>query len=1173
MESPIITASISKTELCLIKYLKGLISLGSKFIFVDHKNNQDVSTTSLMLDGEDLQYLRLDFDKVLSSSPFTSETSRKKKKKKKKKKNKSTAPTTTETTETKEDEVKKDQKEQEKEDRDTLILNINEEIQKEIKHVMEQLLKCQEQTSFYYCKVGETLIISIHQLISCLSSLSLLCSDEDTTTNMTDLINNHQNDNRKSLPKQHSIDRVLLNIENAITEIRSSCQEFLKISSILNQKLNWFRYKIITLPNNNTVQYHLQAHEQHEKFKLLGKSITLKILSEIVGYNRKIVKVLFSSALSTSCFLYSSFDQRGGIGGRREKEQITTLIQQYETCIASLSCKYDTKKTFFFLNYLPNIYDHLQKEEKSRMYEEKATTVAKREENIGSEVMDNPYHENQRTSCADLTDEIRETENVRKEDMNNLIGDPNNLMEDIRTFFFDDNACSNSSSNIVILHGPSGSGKTFTCQSIYNYIQYLNNNMSNGDQRVSIIYPKLPKDLLLATKTKEQKVGSMEKNLIQCFLSAFSPCSSNPQNEDKKSILILDGLHYILGQSYNKTPREKSQKQQQQGGQNEIDELTSSLASNTKTVASDEIDDNSQPLLSLSSQSLIRLRATFQSLLSLILSQSNNILLICTCKSVPPNDLFSSSFSHKTKQYAFSNIPDSQKREEIIASCLQLHSITQQTSSFSVFKDDDTNNNNGDYSYDKKQPLASRHQIVLDRIVNHALGKSISEIILYCREAIISTHKKNSTVNNKNDEKLTEQPNSSPTHYKNYHIWSLLKSMESIVSIPQTSSSLTDSSYLRLLDGVADLHVYTTPQEIFPTFKSGDEIPLIGKDANRAWKQLKSLIITPLCQYQQLDDLLFDKYDPNCQINTNNTNSSSSKIVCAGALLTGLPGSGKSSLARHCAATALSVSPKTKFLDVSCTSLIHKQVGESERAIQKLFQSAKMAAPCILLLDGIENIAPHRGYDNTTEGTMDRVVSTLLTQLDGFNSLSDNTGKIAVIGITYDPNLIDPAIRRPGRLEKCIQLNFPDSIARTQIFRKELEKLPIELLPSSSPTKQQSTFSFNIPKNKDALADFLSFSTPNYSATQIQSVCSEAAMCCLREFLSLKVEKEKSSNNSIKGKESKSFITTHNVKTQKNLFSERIDFDKMTRPTTSQQMKIRYSHFVTALDFIKTGSL
>jgi transitional endoplasmic reticulum ATPase len=241
-----------------------------------------------------------------------------------------------------------------------------------------------------------------------------------------------------------------------------------------------------------------------------------------------------------------------------------------------------------------------------------------------------------------------------------------------------------------------------------------------------------------------------------------------------------------------------------------------------------------------------------------------------------------------------------------------------------------------------------------------------------------------------------------------------------------------------------------------------------------AWEEMKALIVMPLCQANALDELLYG------------AGKEGRKTVCGGVLLVGKPGCGKSRLAYHCASVAASLVPSMTLLDVSCTSLVHKEVGGSERALRHLFSSARAAAPCILLMDGIENIAAVRGHDNTTEGTMDRILSTLLVELDGVDSQSDGAGKIAVIGITHNERWIDPALRRPGRLEKVIVLRNPDYDARLQIVQKEFRSLP----RAGAPVIDTSD-----------LASYVASHTDGMSGAEVLALCREARMESVRECI------------------------------------------------------------------------
>ncbi len=187
-----------------------------------------------------------------------------------------------------------------------------------------------------------------------------------------------------------------------------------------------------------------------------------------------------------------------------------------------------------------------------------------------------------------------------------------------------------------------------------------------------------------------------------------------------------------------------------------------------------------------------------------------------------------------------------------------------------------------------------------------------------------------------------------------------------------------------------------------------------GWEKRSAWGQLQAAILTPLCHSREICDLLYSSRSGEQKVK---------RDAFAGALITGDSGSGKSLIARYCAALASSRLPAVCLIEINCVSLIHKELGESERSVRRTFDLARAAAPCVLVLDGIEHIAPVRGKDNTTQGTMDRVLSTMLTEMDGIGGdASAMSKRVAVIGITTDVTWIDQALCRPGRLERCVQL-------------------------------------------------------------------------------------------------------------------------------------------------------
>jgi len=152
-----------------------------------------------------------------------------------------------------------------------------------------------------------------------------------------------------------------------------------------------------------------------------------------------------------------------------------------------------------------------------------------------------------------------------------------------------------------------------------------------------------------------------------------------------------------------------------------------------------------------------------------------------------------------------------------------------------------------------------------------------------------------------------------------------------------------------------------------------------------------------------------------------------------GVLLYGPPGCGKTFLVKAIAGTG-----KANVLSVKGAELLSKWVGESERAVRELFRRARQAAPTLVFLDEVDALAPVRGQA-TDGGTTDRVVASLLTELDGVESLRN----VVVIGATNRPDLIDPALLRPGRLEKLVYVPPPDAQARTEILRAAAKQVPL----------------------------------------------------------------------------------------------------------------------------------
>jgi transitional endoplasmic reticulum ATPase len=189
-----------------------------------------------------------------------------------------------------------------------------------------------------------------------------------------------------------------------------------------------------------------------------------------------------------------------------------------------------------------------------------------------------------------------------------------------------------------------------------------------------------------------------------------------------------------------------------------------------------------------------------------------------------------------------------------------------------------------------------------------------------------------------------------------------------------------------------------------------------------------------------------------------------------GVLVYGPPGCGKTFLLRALAGTG-----QLNVLAVKGAELLDKYVGESERAVRELFRRASDAAPALIFLDEIDALAPRRGQSSDS-GVADRVVAALLTELDGAQPLRD----VIVVGATNRPELIDPALLRPGRLERLVYVPPPDAAARADILRAAARNTP--LAPDVDLTE-------------------LGAELDGYSAADCAAVLREAALTAMRESL------------------------------------------------------------------------
>jgi len=199
-----------------------------------------------------------------------------------------------------------------------------------------------------------------------------------------------------------------------------------------------------------------------------------------------------------------------------------------------------------------------------------------------------------------------------------------------------------------------------------------------------------------------------------------------------------------------------------------------------------------------------------------------------------------------------------------------------------------------------------------------------------------------------------------------------------------------------------------------------------------------------------------------------------------GVLLHGPPGTGKTLIAKAVAKTT-----ESNFISIKGPELLSKWVGESEKGVREIFRKARMAAPCIIFFDEIDALVPKRGSGGSDSHVTENVVSQILTEIDGLEELNN----VLIIGATNRLDIVDPALLRPGRFDRIIEVPNPDVVGIEMIFKIHTKDRPLA---------------------KDTDLKKLAEESKGFSGAEIEDVCNRAALSGVKRFVENKEKDVKS---------------------------------------------------------------